>query len=103
MSCTVAVLRLYCGCVPACLPASRACCLRKVPTPAAPPVAWHQGLGPIECLKKHLEDPGHNNIFTSSVGAEALVAVCALSVAPLIIEAKNTLSGDEEEFRPIPW
>lgn len=62
-----------------------------------------QGMGPIECLKKHLEDPGHNNIFTSSVGPEATVAVIALSIAPVILEAKKELEGEEEEFRPIPW
>lgn len=63
-----------------------------------------QGMGPIECLKKHLEDPAHNNIFTSSVGPEAVVAVSILSIAPCLIEAKNALSGnEEEEFRPIPW
>lgn len=63
-----------------------------------------QGCGPIEALKRHLADPAHNNIFTSSVGNEALVAVIALSIAPIIIEAKNSLSGtDEDEFRPIPW
>jgi hypothetical protein len=63
-----------------------------------------QGLGPIACLQKHLEDPGHNNIFTSAVGNEAVVAVMALSIAPILIEAKNQLSGDnEEEFKPIPW
>jgi hypothetical protein len=63
-----------------------------------------QGCGPIEALQRHLADPAHNNIFTSKVGNEALVAVVTLSIAPIIIEAKNALSGDEEEeFRPIPW
>lgn len=63
-----------------------------------------RGLGPIECLKLHLEDPGHNNIFTSSVGNEAVFGVIALSLVPILIEAKNALSGtEEEEFRPIPW
>lgn len=63
-----------------------------------------RGLGPIACLGLHLDDPGHNNIFTSSVGNEALVAVLALSIAPALIEARNQLAGDEEEeFRPIPW
>jgi hypothetical protein len=63
-----------------------------------------RGLGPIESLQKHLEDPGHNNIFTSSVGNEVTVAVLLLSMAPTLIEAKNRLSGSkEEEFRPIPW
>lgn len=63
-----------------------------------------QGLGPVDCLKKHIEDPGHNNIFTSSVGGEATVAVIALSLLPIVIEAKNSLDPDgEEEFKPIPW
>lgn len=63
-----------------------------------------RGLGPIDCLKLHLEDPGKNNIFTSAVGGEATAAVIALAIAPIIIEAKNNLSKDsEEEFRPIPW
>merc|ERR1712146_257254 len=63
-----------------------------------------QGMGPIECLKKHLENPQNNNIFTSSVGLEATVAVVVLSILPMIIEAKKSLSGDDEEiFRPIPW
>ncbi|KAL4447795.1 hypothetical protein ABPG75_005014 [Micractinium tetrahymenae] len=62
-----------------------------------------QGLGPIECLQKHLADPGHNNIFTSGVGAEATVAVIVLSIVPAIIESKNRLEGTDDEFRPIPW
>jgi hypothetical protein len=63
-----------------------------------------QGLGPIECLQKHLADPGHNNIFTSAVGNEATVAAIVLGITPTLIEAKNVLQGtDEEEFRPIPW
>ena len=68
--------------------------------------AWHnaQGKGPIECLKAHVDDPGHVNIFTSKVGPEATVAVIALSLAPIIIEAKKALDGgEEEEFKPIPW
>jgi hypothetical protein len=63
-----------------------------------------RGLGPIGCLKLHLDNPGANNIFTSPVGAEALAAVVALSVVPMLIEAKNSLGdGEEDEFRPIPW
>jgi len=63
-----------------------------------------QGKGPIECLQAHLTDPGHNNIFTSAVGSEALVGVMVLSTVPVLIEAKNRLQGtDEDEFRPIPW
>jgi len=63
-----------------------------------------RGMGPIECLQAHLADPGHVNIFTSSVGTEATVAVVALSIAPMLIEAKKTLGGTaEDKFRPIPW
>jgi len=63
-----------------------------------------QGLGPIECLKKHVQDPQNNNIFTSSVGLETTVAVVVLSITPMIIETKKSLSGSEEDmFRPIPW
>ncbi|KAH7615686.1 putative Photosystem I chlorophyll a/b-binding protein 6, chloroplastic [Nannochloris sp. 'desiccata'] len=46
-----------------------------------------QGMGPIECLQKHLENPGMNNIYTSAVGNEATVGVMALSILPIIIEA----------------
>ena len=62
-----------------------------------------RGLGPIECLKLHLEDPGHNNIFTSSVGPEATVACMVLGITPVLLEAKKALGDDDEEFRPIPW
>ena len=63
-----------------------------------------QGLGPLECLKKHLENPQSFNICTSSVGLESTVAIVVLSITPMIIEAKKSLTGDEEDiFRPIPW
>jgi len=64
-----------------------------------------RGLGPIACLQAHLADPGHVNIFTSSVGGEACLAVCALSLAPMFLAAQKTLKSDDdkEEFRPIPW
>merc|ERR1719327_162438 len=62
-----------------------------------------QGLGPIECLKKHIGDPRNENIFTSSVGLETTCAVVALSITPIIIEAKKSLSDGEDFFRPIPW
>ena len=63
-----------------------------------------RGLGPIAALQAHLADPGHVNIFTSSVGPEATVFV-ALSafLLPQIILSKNALSGTKEEFNPIPW
>jgi len=63
-----------------------------------------QGLGPIESLKKHIEDPRNENIFTSGVGLETTFAVVALSITPIILEAKKSLSdGEEDIFRPIPW
>jgi hypothetical protein len=64
-----------------------------------------RGLGPIACLKAHLADPGHVNIFTSAVGGEACAAVVALSIAPMFLAAQKTLKSadDKEEFRPIPW
>ena len=62
-----------------------------------------QGKGPIACLQAHIADPWHNNIYTSSVGAEVCTAVIALTLAPMFIEAQRTLGNDDEEFRPIPW
>jgi len=64
-----------------------------------------RGAGPLACLQAHLADPGHVNLFTSGVGAEAALAVCALSLAPIYLAAKKTLASpeDKEEFRPIPW
>merc|ERR1719394_1830841 len=63
-----------------------------------------RGLGPVACLKLHLEDPGHNNIFPSAVGPECVCAVVALSLAPMIIEFYKSFETDEDEddFRPIP-
>jgi hypothetical protein len=62
------------------------------------------GLGPIQSLKKHLENPYENNIFTSEVGPETTLAVGLASIAPILIEAKKNLSdNDEDTFRPIPW
>merc|ERR1711959_876330 len=56
-----------------------------------------QGMGPIECLKKHMESPQNYNIFTSKVGLETTVAVVVLSITPIIIEAKKSISGDNED------
>jgi hypothetical protein len=62
------------------------------------------GMGPIECLKAHIADPTHVNIYTSAVGPEVVAAIIALSIAPVIITTQKSLQdSDEEEFRPIPW
>jgi hypothetical protein len=63
-----------------------------------------QGMGPIDCLKAHIADPGHVNIYTSKVGPEFTLAVIAAALVPIVIEAKNAISeDDDEEFNPIPW
>lgn len=63
-----------------------------------------RGLGPIDCLKLHLEDPWRNNIFTSSVGPESTIAVAALAIWPMIIEATKSLNkGKEESVPTFPW
>jgi hypothetical protein len=63
-----------------------------------------RGLGPIDCLKLHLEDPWHNNIFTSSVGPESTVTVALLCVWPIIIEATKSLNKGKPESVPVfPW
>lgn len=62
------------------------------------------GMGPVECLKAHIADPTHVNIYTSAVGPEVTAAIVALSIAPVIITTQKSLQdSDEEEFRPIPW
>merc|ERR1711871_330967 len=63
-----------------------------------------RGEGPIACLKDHMSDPAHNNVYTSKVGPEVLVAVMAVNIAPFIVEAYKNL-GDPEEDKwadPLP-
>ena len=38
-------------------------------------------------------------VFTSAVGGEALTAVLVLSTVPVLIEAKNRLSGPDDDVR----
>jgi len=60
------------------------------------------GMGPIESLKYHLEDPQHHNIYTTSVGKETAVTVAVLSVWPIIVEATKSLSK-KESVPLFPW
>lgn len=58
----------------------------------------------MSCLLEHLESPGKVNIYTSPVGGEVTLAIVALSLLPIVIEAKNSLDdGTEEEFNPFPF
>lgn len=63
------------------------------------------GQTPIESLTTHLADPGHNNIYTSSVGPETIVAVAVLNIIPVIIEVTKISDKKKgEESVPIfPW
>lgn len=63
------------------------------------------GKGPIDCLKAHIEDPNHNNIYTSAVGKETIVAIAVACVWPIIVEATKTLGPKGEDKTPalFPW
>lgn len=56
-----------------------------------------QGMGPIESLKFHLADPAHNNIYTSSVGAEFTVAAVFLSLWPILEEVTKYAEKEQKE------
>lgn len=58
---------------------------------------------PLQSLSRHLADPSHNNIFTSSVGKESAVTVAVLSVLPIIIEATKALNKGKESIPIFPW
>jgi len=47
-------------------------------------------MGPIECVRKHIENPQNFNIFTSSVGFETTVAIAIANILPMIIEDSKT-------------
>ena len=62
------------------------------------------GLSPLEGLEAHMANPQAVNLFTSSVGGEAVAFIAFLSCAPTFLLAQKTLGdGKDEEFRPIPW
>lgn len=58
----------------------------------------------ISCLTS-----AHSQVFTSSVGPESTVAVAALAVWPMIVEATKTLNKGskdeqgEESVPTFPW
>lgn len=57
-------------------------------------------------VQAHIADPGHVNIYTSQVGFEATLAVIALTLAPITIEARKSVADsneNSEDFKPIPW
>ena len=56
-----------------------------------------RGEGPIACLRDHMSDPAHNNVYTSKVGPEVLVAVMAVNIAPFVVEAYKNLGDPEED------
>ncbi|KAG1660133.1 hypothetical protein FOA52_003793 [Chlamydomonas sp. UWO 241] len=64
-----------------------------------------QGKGPIDCLKAHIEDPMHNNIYTSAVGKETVVTIAVLCIWPMIIEVQKTLNKQDDTYPPalFPW
>merc|ERR1719335_931261 len=63
-----------------------------------------RGKGPIACLTDHMADPAHQNVYTSKVGPEVLVAVMAVNIAPFVIEAYKNLGAPEEDkwAAPLP-
>jgi hypothetical protein len=63
----------------------------------------NRGLTPLQALKAHIADPGQQNIFTTSQGLQITIATIALSLLPILIEARRSLDPTEDEFDPIPW
>nr|ABD37881.1 light-harvesting chlorophyll-a/b binding protein Lhca4.1 [Mesostigma viride]DAA05923.1 TPA_inf: chloroplast light-harvesting complex I protein precursor Lhca2 [Mesostigma viride] len=64
------------------------------------------GMGPVEGLLNHLENPQQNNVFSTEYAPLFFVATVAINLWGLIAQAQTTLrdpSKGEEEFRPIPW
>lgn len=63
----------------------------------------NRGETPLQALKAHIGDPGQQNIFTTSQAGPTLIAAIALSILPILIEARKSLDPTDDEFDPIPW
>ena len=62
-----------------------------------------QGKGPWQCLHDHRENPWRDNIFTSSVGAEATLAVVALCLTPIVLEGYAALAEEPWKGKEGTW
>jgi hypothetical protein len=63
----------------------------------------NRGMTPLQALNAHIADPANMNIFTTGQALPMLLATVALSIAPILIEARKKLDPTEDEFDPIPW
>mmetsp|Transcript_18431 Transcript_18431/g.55571 ORF Transcript_18431/g.55571 Transcript_18431/m.55571 type:complete len:263 (-) Transcript_18431:2607-3395(-) len=63
----------------------------------------NRGELPIQALKAHIADPGQQNIFTTDQAFPITAAAIALAIVPTLIEARQELDPDDDEFTAIPW
>ncbi|GMH40218.1 hypothetical protein BSKO_08122 [Bryopsis sp. KO-2023] len=53
------------------------------------------GMGPIESLMNHLENPFQNNVYTTSEGEETMLMAILLSIWPMISELERSSARSE--------